>query len=219
LTQLGDIEGHLGDQLPFAFSQKLGYLTACPTNTGTGLRISVMLHLPGLARAGKIEELLQGIAPYGIAVRGFYGENSEFQGDFYQVSNEITLGKSEEDIQALLQRVIEQILEREERLRADLFETQRTATEDSFWRAWAILSHARLMSSEEALNHLSWLRIGIDLGLLPGVTHADLNRIVIEMQPAHLEIRHNDGGALEVANRDELRARLLRDHLTGAGGN
>ncbi len=216
MERLNVIERQLSAELPFAYSDRLGYLTACPTNTGTGLRISVMLHLPALTRSRKIEEILQGIAPYGLTVRGFYGENSEFLGDFYQISNEITLGKSEDEIRLILQRVIEQVIEREEQVRTELFEKQRTAVEDVFWRSWAILSHARLMNTNEAMQHLSSLRLGIDTGLLPKLSHADLNRLVIETQPAHLQIRYSDGGELSVELRDERRARMLRDRILGA---
>jgi len=219
MDRLRQIEKSLAERLSFAVSERLGFLTACPTNTGTGLRVSVMLHLPALTRSRKIEEILQGVAPYGLTVRGFYGENTEFQGDFYQISNEITLGKSEDEIRLILQRVVEQIVEREEHLREDLFQKQRTATEDVFWRSWAILSHARKMNSNEALKHLSWLRLGIDMGMLPRLSHAELNRLVIDTQPAHLQIRFGEGGELAVDTRDELRARILRDRLSGATDN
>jgi protein arginine kinase len=219
VTRLNHLESQLAEALHFAFSEKLGYLTACPTNTGTGLRISVMLHLPALSLLRSIEEILQGIGPYGLTVRGFYGENSEFQGDFFQISNEITLGKSEDEIRDILQRVMDQIIRREEEARTRLFETRRTSVEDVFWRSLALLSYARRMNSQEAMKHLSRLRLGIDTGMLTHLSHQELNRLVIEAQPAHLEVRYGDGGEMTGESRDELRAKMLRDRLAPPAQN
>jgi protein arginine kinase len=178
-----------------------------------------MLHLPALSLLRSIEEILQGIGPYGLTVRGFYGENSEFQGDFFQISNEITLGKSEDEIRDILQRVMDQIIRREEEARTRLFETRRTSVEDVFWRSLALLSYARRMNSQEAMKHLSRLRLGIDTGMLTHLSHQELNRLVIEAQPAHLEVRYGDGGEMTGESRDELRAKMLRDRLAPPAQN
>ncbi len=212
---LDKIESALSARLRFAFSERLGFLTACPTNTGTGLRVSVMLHLPALSTLKKMEDLFQGVAPYGVTVRGFYGENTEFQGDFFQFSNEITLGKAEEEICTVLEKVIELVIEREEQAREELIERHRLMAEDLFWRSWALLTNARTMNSLEALQHLSRIRLGIETGWTPAaLSHHDLNRLVMETQPAHLQIAFGNGAEMSAETRDELRARLLRQRLS-----
>jgi len=212
-AKLIECEEALATELDFAFSPRLGYLTACPTNTGSGLRVSVMLHLPALVCLKRIEELMQNITPYGLTVRGFYGEHSEFQGDFFQLSNEFTLGKTEEEIAELLERVVNYVIEREEQARAELLEKQRLQLEDMFWRAWALLTHSRLMTTQEALFLLSRARLGLEAGLLPRLTHGELNRLTFEIQPAHVESRNGHGSSLAAQERDRLRAVHLRERL------
>lgn len=215
--RLDEIEQALGENLAFAFSEKLGHLTACPTNTGTGLRVSVMLHLPALTLLRRVEEILQGIAPFGLTVRGFYGENTEFQGDFFQISNEITLGKSEEEICRILERVVDQIVTLEEECRKELLDNRRILAEDVFWRSYALLCNARLMNTQEAMRLLSRVRLGIEGNMLGHLTHTDLNRLVVDSQPAHVQFHYGEGGEPADELRDQLRARLLRERLMTSG--
>ena len=204
-----NIDMELMDTLPIAFSDQYGYLTACPTNLGTGLRVSVMLHLPGLTISRKIEDALQIIQPRGVAVRGFYGENSEYLGDFYQVSNEISLGKTEEEIVEMLMSVIRILIEREEKARETLFLDRAVSIEDAIWRAYGLLSQARLMDTQEAMKLLSRIRLGVDRNYFKALDHSRLNRLVIEIQPAHLEYSEKCGSDSEA--RDIARANLLRN--------
>ncbi|MCX7766136.1 MAG: ATP--guanido phosphotransferase, partial [Candidatus Sumerlaeia bacterium] len=173
------IDDRLANYLDFAFSEKFGYLTACPTNVGTGLRLSVMLHLPALVIQNKIGEIVELIQPYGFILRGFQGENSEFEGDCYQVSNEITLGKTEEELLETLQKVVEQIIEREESARQTLFTEYRSTVDDVIWRSYALLRYARRLDSVEAMQLLSRIRLGIDLGYFPQLSHQQLNQLFI----------------------------------------
>ncbi|MDK2971117.1 MAG: protein arginine kinase [Candidatus Sumerlaeota bacterium] len=201
----------LGNVVGYAWSDKYGYLTACPTNVGTGFRASVMLHLPGLTLLKDVETSLQGIAQHGLTVRGFYGENSDYSGDFYQVSNEVTLGISVEDIVEVLKDVLRRVIEREEESRIELFRHHALATKDAIWRSYALLAHAVKMDSGEAMRLLSRLRLGIDQGFFRDMDHQALNRLVVEIQPAHLERRRL--AEREGLTRDELRAAYLRERV------
>jgi len=210
-----NIDMELMDTLPTAFSDQYGYLTACPTNLGTGLRVSVMLHLPGLALTRKIEDMVQMIQPSGVTVRGFYGENSEYFGDFFQISNEISLGKTEEEIVNLLLSVIRSIIEREEKARETLFLDRVASIEDTIWRAYGLLSQARLIDTQEAMKLLSRIRLGIDRGYFKTLDHARLSRLMIGIQPAHLEYHEKCDPDSEA--RDVSRAALLRNIFTMPG--
>lgn len=211
LTSLMTLEDQLERELHFAFSPKYGYLTACPTNTGTGLRASVMLHLPALAMTKRLPELIKSMPQFGLTVRGFYGENSENMGDFFQISNEITLGKSEKEIVQTLNSVVEQVIEREEQGRRLLFEQNSHLVEDEVWRAYGLLTQARVMTTQEAVQLLSKLRFGIDRGYFGKLRHTDLNKLVIEIQPGHLQFLR--GGPIGTEERDIMRADLLRKRL------
>lgn len=211
LNRLISLEEELNGVMHFAFSGKYGYLTACPTNTGTGLRASVMLHLPALSITKKLPELMKSMPQFGLTVRGFYGENSENMGDFFQISNEVTLGKTEQEIVDTLNHVVEQIIEREEQMRRLLFEQNRATIEDELWRAYGLLTNARVMSSLEAVQLLSKLRFGIDRGYFPNLTHNHLNKLIIEIQPGHLQ--YANGGVAGAEARDAMRAELLRKRL------
>lgn len=212
LNRLVQLEDELEHELHFAFSPQFGFLTACPTNTGTGLRASVMLHLPGLSAQKLMPEIIKSMPPLGLTVRGFYGENSENLGDFFQVSNEVTLGRSEQEIVQALTAKVEQVIEREEQARRVLFEQNRTNVEDEVWRAWGLLQNARVITSQEAVQLLSRLRYGIDHNYFGRLGHADLNKLIIEVQPGHLQVA--EGGAVAVEARDVLRANLLRKRLS-----
>lgn len=211
LKRLNSIHHELQNTLQFCSSEKLGYLTACPTNVGTGFRASVMLHLPGLNLLKKVEKSLSGIAHHGLTVRGFYGENTEYTGDYYQISNEMTLGKSVEEILRILQSVLERVLENEKEARLELFRNHKTSTNDQIWRSFALLSHARRMDTSEAMQLLSKIRLGIEVQLFPNINHLQLNNLVMEIQPAHIERRRKLESSTDT--RDEFRASFLRKIL------
>jgi protein arginine kinase len=218
LAFMDEAEARLSESLPFARHPRFGYLTACPTNVGTGLRLSVMLHLPGLVLIRKIGEIVQSVGQYGLTVRGIHGEGSEHVGDFYQISNEVTLGKTQEEIRAILETVAEQIVQREVAARNALFEQQPVIARDLIGRAFAILRNASIIDSGEALTHLSKMRLGIDHGFFqPPLSHTELSRLMIEVQPAHLQFRQ--GGPLSEEKRDNLRAQLLRQRLQNISYN
>ncbi len=199
--------------LHFAFDSRFGYLTACPTNAGTGLRISVMLHLPAVALAKQVDKVLQSLQRLNYNVRGFYGEGTSPLGDFYQVSNQVTLGKSERDLIADLRKVIPEILRFERAWRHKLLEDEPKRLEDKVWRAYGVLKNARRMSSEEATDLLSSLRLGVNLNILTGIPIKTLNELFIFTQPAHLQ--KLERRILEPDERDLVRAELIRRKLEG----
>jgi len=171
-----------------------------------------MLHLPGLKHLKELESSLQGIAHHGLTVRGFYGENSDFSGDFYQISNEVTMGRPVEDIVATLKEVVERLIQLEENARLELFRHHETAVSDSVWRAYGVLAYARRLDSAEAMRLLSMIRLGIDKGWFGKLDHQSLNRLVLEIQPSHLQ-RLRSRAAEGNGSRDEARAAFLRDHI------
>jgi protein arginine kinase len=201
----------LEGSLNFAFHPKFGYLTACPTNAGTGLRISVMMHLPGVVLAKQMDKVLQTLQSLRLAVRGFYGEGTQPLGDFYQVSNQITLGKSERDIVAELRKVVPEIIKFERGWRHKLLEDEPRRVEDKVWRAYGVLRHARRMTSEEATELLSVVRLGIHGGILPGLALKTVNDLCLSTQPGHLqkaERRVLDPDERDVARADYIRRKL-----------
>lgn len=210
-TQIEAADQALEEQLNYAFSPELGYLTSCPTNVGTGLRISVMLHLPALVMTKLIEKVFHAVSNVNLAVRGFYGEGTEALGEFYQISNQVTLGQSEVGIlQAMAERV-PQIIRYERNMREKLISENRVGLEDRVWRALGLLERSRLMTSQEAMSYLSAVRLGINLGLLDTVPISLVNELFILTQPAHLQKRA--GQPLETPARDELRATYVRERL------
>lgn len=208
------VDSELSRLLDVAFDADLGYLTACPTNVGTGLRASVMLHLPALVMSNHIEKAFRAIAKLNLAVRGFYGEGTDALGDFYQISNQITLGRSEEEILEDLKAVIDQIVAYEKKAREGMLARDRMRLEDRVWRSYGALCHARVISTDEVMQHLSAVRLGVHLGMLDMVDIPTVNKIFILSQPAHLQKLHH--GALDVEKRDEVRATLVRQYLTDA---
>ena len=204
------IDTELETGLAYSFDPSLGYLTACPTNVGTGLRASCMIHLPCLVTTKQINKVLQAVAKLGMAVRGLYGEGTQAIGNFFQFSNQITLGLNEEDIIDNLDRVIRQVIEHEKEARAHLLEKKRGKLEDQIWRALGTLKSARLISSNETITHLSLLRLGIDIEFIHDLTRADLNTLFLFVQPAHLQKVFGD---LNSTERDAKRAELLRERL------
>ncbi len=183
---LDRLDDELGAVLPFAFHREFGYLTACPTNAGTGLRASVLIHLPGLVLTKEISKVLQGLAQVGLTFRGLYGEGSEVVGNFFQLSNQTTLGKSEEELLDHLGKIVRQVVEYEEQARQVLLRDAPTIIEDKVWRAYGLLRHARRLSFEESMNLLSGVRLGVGLKLIPGLSVYTLNKLLIYTQPAHL---------------------------------
>lgn len=180
------IDADLGRLLPFAFHPEFGYLTSCPTNAGTGLRASVLIHLPGLVLTKEIGKVLQGLAQVGLTFRGLYGEGSEVVGNFFQLSNQTTLGKSEEELLDHLGKIVRQVIEYEEQARAILLQKAPTEVADKTWRAYGLLKYARSLSFEETMNLLSGVRLGAGLNLITGLSVYTLNKLLIFTQPAHL---------------------------------
>jgi protein arginine kinase len=197
--------------LTYAVSPTYGYLTACPTNVGTGLRASVMLHLPALVHAKQIDKVFQAASRTGLAVRGFYGEGTMASGDFYQISNQVTLGVSEEDILRNLKRMLPNILAYEREVRQHLLGNRRLRLEDKVHRALALLRSARVVASEEAMELLSAVRMGAVLGILEAPAIDVVNDLFVLTQPAHLQ--KITGKELDADDRDVHRANLLRERL------
>ncbi len=205
------LDDQLSERLEFAFSANYGYLTSCPTNVGTGLRVSVMLHLPALVMTRHIEKVFRAVYEMRMAVRGFYGEGTEAFGELYQISNQITCGRSELDIIDDMEAVIGAIIQYEDKARNELATSERNQLEDRVWRSWGLLRNARLMSSEEAMRHLSSLRLGIAMGVFSDIDLPALERLFLYTQPAHLQ--RMEGKELESSARDIARADFLRKSL------
>jgi len=205
------LDSELEPTLNFAFSDALGYLTACPTNVGTGIRVSAMLHLPGLVLSEQINPIIQSVNKLGLAVRGLYGEGTEALGNVFQVSNQMTLGESEVVILERLNKVVLQIIEHEENARAVLLEKKPKMLFNHIGRAYGILANAHTVTSKEAMNLLSLIRLGVEVGLFPGTTRALADELFILIQPAHLQKTRSE--RLSGDERDLLRADLLRASL------
>lgn len=205
------IDDFIEDKIDYAFNQKMGYLTSCPTNIGTGMRASVMMHLPALSMTGNINGVLNAVAQVGLAIRGLYGEGSNIQGNIYQISNQITLGLSEEDIISNLIAVTRQIVEKEKLAREKIIETNRFQIEDNVFRAYGILKNSRILSSSECMNLLSYLRLGIELNIIEGVDFTTLNELMVNTQRANLiKLEEKD---LSPELRDIVRAKYVREKL------
>ncbi|USG66016.1 protein arginine kinase [Brevibacillus ruminantium] len=208
-TKIDDVfERHVN----YAFDEKRGYLTSCPTNVGTGIRASVMLHLPALVMTQQINRILQAINQVGLVVRGIYGEGSEALGNLFQLSNQVTLGMSESDILSNLYGVAHQIIEQERVARRYLIEHSRINLEDRILRSYGILQYARTLESKEAAQRLSDVRLGVDLGIVKNIPYLALNELLVTTQPGFLQ--HHAGQKLSPDQRDERRARLIREKLT-----
>ena len=213
------LDGELGRRMRFAFHPEFGYLTACPTNVGTGLRASVLIHLPGLVLTKEVSRVLQGLAQVGLTFRGLYGEGSEVVGNFFQLSNQTTLGKSETDLLDQLARVVQQVIDYEEQARQVLLQSAPTVIEDKVWRAYGLLRHARSLSFDEAMNLLSGVRLGAGLGLIPGIGMYTLNKLLIQSQPAHLAVaeRLALGDPALALRRASMVRRVLEDEAERRG--
>jgi len=210
-AEIDKIDDAIEENVTYAFSERLGYLTACPTNCGTGIRVSVLLHLPALVASKEIQKVFQALQKIGLAVRGLYGEGSHAMGDFYQISNQVTLGKSEQQLIKTIQDVVPNILSYERRVRTTMVKEKRQELHDQVSRSYGILSSAQSISSEETMHLLSSVRMGINMGLIDDLEIPLVNELFIHTQPAHLQkIRH---AKLESAERNVARAAYIRQRL------
>jgi protein arginine kinase len=200
------------EKLPIAYDDELGFLTSCPTNIGTGIRASVMLHLPGLMLAGQINQVIQAVHKMGLAVRGIFGEGTENLGNLYQISNQSTLGEPEIQIIEKLDTVIRQIIFHEKNSRQKLIDTRKNFVMDHVGRAYGILRHAYMISSQDTLNSLSALRLGVDMGMFSALDIHTVNELFVLVQPGHLQ-KYAGRQIKQSAERDELRASLIRERL------
>lgn len=208
------VDDQLEATLDLAYSARFGYLTACPTNVGTGVRFSVMLHLPGLRISGNLDKVKRAAADMALAVRGFYGEGSDASGDFFQLSNQTTLGKAEPVLLHELQHeILPRVIEYERAARKTLLTRRRTQLEDQVFRALGVLGGARLLTAEESMQFLSHVRLGVVMGLIDSIDHRTVNQLMLLTQPAHLQKvlgREMDQDQRRAARAEMVRKRLLR---------
>jgi protein arginine kinase len=209
--RINHIDDLVEQHVTYAFSDRLGYLTACPTNVGTGMRVSVMLHLPALVLTRQIEKVFRSLQKISLAVRGLYGENSQAMGDFYQISNQITLGRREDELISQVADVIPVMIDYERRAREFLIKESQKDLHDRVSRAYGILCTAQTISSEETMMLLSSVRMGVNLGLIENVEIPTINKLFIHTQTAHLQKIH--GMELDTADRNIERALYLQRHL------
>lgn len=209
---LKTVDKKLQKDLEFAFSSRFGYLTACPTNVGTGIRVSAMLHLPGLIMAKQIEQVLQAIIKLGLAIRGLYGEGTEWSGNLFQISNQVTLGKGDDEMISVIDKVVRQVAQNEKNARNQILKNNAEKLYDKVGRAYGILSNAHLLTTRETIDHLSTLRMGLDLRIIHEMSKEDINELFILSQPAHIQMIR--GRELDPDNRDVERGNLLRTRLS-----
>lgn len=207
----GRIDDGLEKQLDYAFDERRGYLTSCPTNVGTGMRASVMLHLPAMTMAGQISPLFQNISQLGMTVRGLYGEGTDIIGNLYQLSNQVTMGLTEEDIVNNLMIITGQIIEQERLLRKKLFKELKYQLEDKIGRSYGILTNACVVSSNEALTLLSDVRLGVDMGIINTIPALTLNELEVAIRPAHLQ--RQAGEEMDAIHRDVKRAQIIKEKI------
>ena len=211
------VDTTLQERVEFAFNERFGYLTACPTNLGTGIRVSAMLHLPGLVLAEQITQIIQAVNKLGLAVRGLYGEGTEALGNLFQVSNQMTLGESENEIVERINKVLLQIIEHEENARISLLEKKPKVLFNHIGRAFGQLSYAHTISSKEAMNLLSLLRLAVDLSMFGGLGKALMDELFLLSQPAHLQLANPEKEKLGSDERDIIRADMMRLRLKEFG--
>jgi protein arginine kinase len=207
-----NIDDLLEQNLEYAYNENWGYLTSCPTNVGTGMRASVMVHLPALNITGNMNKILQAVAHIGLTIRGLYGEGTDIVGNIFQISNQITLGRAEEEIVENLTAVTKQIIEKEKEARKILLENNRIQIEDKIWRSWGVMSNARVLNSQECMKLLSDIRLGVDVGIIENISEQLLNEIMIETQTA--SIQKYNGKELSASQRDIIRAEMVRNKLS-----
>ncbi len=205
------VDDLIEESISFSFDENLGYLTACPTNVGTGLRASVMLHLPCMVLTGQINSLMEAITKVGLTIRGLYGEGSEFVGDLFQVSNQITLGFSEEEIITKLHSVVKETIKRERQIRKYLQDYNPLNMEDKIYRSYGTLKYARSITSEECMKLLSYVRLGIDLGYIEDIDIQVINHLMIHTQAGMLQKEYNK--TMDEKERDQVRSQYIRESL------
>lgn len=205
------IDNIIEEKIEYAFNENYGYLTSCPTNVGTGMRASVMVHLPSLSMIGYINGLLSTVGKLGLAVRGTYGEGSQSVGNLYQISNQVTLGQSEDDIISNISGVIAQIIEQERMARNKILKESGIQFEDKIFRSYGIFTNARLLTSNECMNLLSDIKLGVDLGLINNISQKVISELMIITQPASLQ--KMAGRTLDDEERDIKRAEVVRKKL------
>lgn len=205
------LDDEMEKNLDYAFDSRRGYLTSCPTNVGTGMRASVMLHLPAIVMSGQIKSVFYNLGQIGMTVRGLYGEGTEAAGNFYQLSNQVTMGQSEKDINNNLSIIAARIVEQERLTRYKLLNDMPYQLEDNIGRAYGILTNARIITSNEALVMLSSLRLGVDLGIIKGIQPFTLNELMVAIRPAHLQKKA--GQEMNPLQRDEYRAVIIKEQL------
>lgn len=208
---IDSVDDAVGEQVDYAFSPRLGYLTACPSNVGTAIRASVMLHLPALVMSKQIDKVFQAVTKINLVVRGLYGEGTQASGNFYQISNQSTLGRTEREILENLRSVVPQIVAYERKSREALVSQSKIAVEDKIWRSYGMLQTARAISSEEVAELLSSVRLGVNMGVLDRPPISVINELFILTQPAHLQ--KLEGRTLDVPERDMVRAEFVRSKL------
>ncbi len=211
------LDDELSLQMEFAFSERFGYLTACPTNLGTGLRASVLIHLPGLVHTKEIHKLLESLRQLHHSIRGLYGEGTDVMGNFFQLSNSAALGTDENAIIDHLRGMVVRLAGFERKAREMLLRKARRLLEDKVWRAYGLLRYSRSVGSKEALSLISAVRLGVGMGLLEGLPMKTLNQLLIYIQPAHLQLL--EGRSMEPHERDEARANLIRKTLSESIGD
>ncbi|HDL18027.1 MAG TPA: ATP--guanido phosphotransferase [Bacteroidetes bacterium] len=209
--QIQNIERLLAQKLIFSFSDDFGYLTCCPTNTGTGLRGSILLHLPALEHTGQLKSVFNEEKSFDLSIRGYFGEGSEVVGSMYQISNKLTLGLTEFNLLDGLLKIALKIVDKELKVRREFMENRNIGIQDKIFRSLGILERARLISSSEFMQHYSNLLLGIDLGYLPEINRLDLQNLFLWTQPAHLQWR--EGKELHALERDVMRAEIIKSEL------
>lgn len=216
LSAISRLDVELGRRVPYSYHREFGFLTACPTNTGTGMRASVLIHLPGLVLTKEIPKVLVGLQQMGLTYRGLYGEGSEVLGSFFQISNQTTLGRSEEELVDHLSSVVRHVIQREQEARRVLWRDAGYIIEDKLWRAYGTLRFARNLTFDDAMSLLSGVRLAVGLQLLQGLSVYTLNKLLIFSQPAHLAWA--EGRELTEAEGDIVRARFVRQALADEMG-
>lgn len=211
LDNLNRVEEYLENNMEFAFSSKYGYLTSCPTNLGTGIRVSVMMHLPALVMTDYMQKIIESCGKVGFTVRGAYGENTSSTGNIFQISNQVTLGITSDEIVQNTINVAKQVIDYERSLRKELYQSKPLELEDKIFRSYGIFCNARKISSDESLKLLSNIRLGVDLGLIKDITKELLNEVTQNIKPANLQ--RVVGRELEYGKRDEMRANYIREKM------
>ncbi len=206
-----EIDDMIESSVDYAYSEKLGYLTCCPTNLGTGMRASVMVHLPALTMSGSINSIIDSLSKLGMTVRGIFGEGTKASGNIYQISNQETLGETEENILERFEQIVKEVIEKEKAVREKMYKADKYRIEDTLKRSFGVLINAVILSSDEAINRLSDMRFAVQLGIIKGVDYGRLNKALYEVMPANIVKNYN---LVSANDRDLKRAELVREILT-----